>query len=103
MSAHTDQEPKIGDRVRASMDGKNWFTGKYVTESELFCQYGVLRDDIKEVRFFTTAKVHAGCCCAYCKDGTLHLSDCAVHNEPAYPIGPCDCGAAIAKAEGEQA
>lgn len=22
-----------------------------------------------------------------------HASDCAVHNEPAYPAGPCDCGA----------
>lgn len=22
-----------------------------------------------------------------------HLSDCAVHNGPAYPAGPCDCGA----------
>lgn len=21
-----------------------------------------------------------------------HASDCAVHNEPAYPAGPCDCG-----------
>ena len=21
-----------------------------------------------------------------------HLSDCAVHNEPAYPNGLCDCG-----------
>jgi hypothetical protein len=21
-----------------------------------------------------------------------HYSDCAVHNEPAYPAGPCDCG-----------
>jgi hypothetical protein len=21
-----------------------------------------------------------------------HDSDCAVHNEPAYPAGPCDCG-----------
>jgi len=20
-----------------------------------------------------------------------HASDCAVHNEPAYPAGPCDC------------
>jgi hypothetical protein len=25
----------------------------------------------------------------------LHDSDCAVHNEPATPNGPCDCGAAI--------
>lgn len=23
----------------------------------------------------------------------LHDSDCAVHNEPAMPNGPCDCGA----------
>jgi hypothetical protein len=22
----------------------------------------------------------------------LHWSDCAVHNGPAYPAGPCDCG-----------
>lgn len=22
----------------------------------------------------------------------LHASDCAVHNAPAYPAGPCDCG-----------
>jgi len=25
---------------------------------------------------------------------TPHASDCAVHNEPALPAGPCDCGAA---------
>ena len=24
-----------------------------------------------------------------------HLSDCAVHNEPAYPKGYCNCGADI--------
>ena len=25
---------------------------------------------------------------------TVHASDCAAHNAPAYPPGPCDCGAA---------
>lgn len=25
-----------------------------------------------------------------------HWSDCALHNEPAMPAGPCDCGAARA-------
>jgi hypothetical protein len=25
-----------------------------------------------------------------------HASDCAVHNEPAYPAGPCDCHLSIA-------
>lgn len=23
---------------------------------------------------------------------SAHWSSCAVHNEPAYPAGPCDCG-----------
>lgn len=27
-----------------------------------------------------------------------HTSDCAVHNEPAYPAGPCDCGALMKRA-----
>lgn len=25
----------------------------------------------------------------------IHDSDCAVHNEPAYPAGPCNCGAEL--------
>lgn len=28
---------------------------------------------------------------------TIHRSDCAVHNEPAMPAGPCDCGATETK------
>ena len=28
----------------------------------------------------------------YEKDGFPHWSDCALHNEPALPAGPCDCG-----------
>ena len=32
-----------------------------------------------------------GCQCPACKV-TPHASDCAVHNEPAYPNGSCDCG-----------
>ncbi len=30
-----------------------------------------------------------------------HWSDCAVHNEPAYPAGPCDCGG-LTQAEWEE-
>lgn len=33
-----------------------------------------------------------GCQCPECKI-TPHLSSCAVHNLPAFPKGPCDCGA----------
>jgi len=47
-------EIKIGTRGKASMNGVDWFSGVYVKESDIFCQYGVLRDDIKEIRFFTT-------------------------------------------------
>lgn len=31
------------------------------------------------------------CMCDACKDGVIHASDCAVHNMPAYPNGPCSC------------
>ena len=31
-----------------------------------------------------------GCNCERC-DIRPHASDCAVHNMPAYPNGPCDC------------
>jgi hypothetical protein len=33
-----------------------------------------------------------GCGCDMCADAP-HASDCAVHNAPALPVGPCDCGA----------
>jgi hypothetical protein len=32
-----------------------------------------------------------GCQCPECQV-VLHTSDCAVHNEPAYPKGECNCG-----------
>lgn len=33
-----------------------------------------------------------GCECPSCRHGKQHASDCAVHNMPAMPNGPCDCG-----------
>jgi len=32
-------------------------------------------------------------------DKSVHLSSCAVHNAPAYPPGPCDCGGNASAAE----
>jgi hypothetical protein len=49
----------------------------------------------------TQADTPEGCQCSTCKDGPKHWSDCAVHNEPAYPAGPCDCGT-TAQSEGEE-
>ena len=50
-------EPKIGDRVRATMNGEDWFVGVYVEGSETLAQYGIKRDDVPhEVRFFTHAE-----------------------------------------------
>jgi len=37
------------------------------------------------------------CQCDACRNGVVHESCCAVHNEPAYPNGPCDCSVADAK------
>lgn len=31
------------------------------------------------------------CQCPSCVDGIIHDAGCAVHNEPAMKIGPCDC------------
>lgn len=47
---------KIGDRVRATMDGKTWYVGTLVELSDIFVEYGVFRDDINELRFFITAE-----------------------------------------------
>ncbi|KKN73790.1 hypothetical protein LCGC14_0397380 [marine sediment metagenome] len=38
------------------------------------------------------------CNCGNCADYS-HQSDCAVHNEPAYPNKSCDCGAVLRAAE----
>jgi len=49
-------EPVIGEKVRATMNHVDWFTGIYVDESDVMAQYGVLRDDIKEIRYFIHAE-----------------------------------------------
>jgi hypothetical protein len=38
-----------------------------------------------------TKEIASGCQCAACVSGVMHASDCSVHNEPAFPNGPCDC------------
>jgi len=53
------------------------------------CQHGWLRGEQCEI---CNAAKPVHCQCFACKDGILHASDCAVHNGPAYPAGPCDCG-----------
>jgi len=35
---------------------------------------------------------------AMISSAVVHASDCAVHNEPAYPAGPCNCGAMLSAA-----
>lgn len=42
-----------------------------------------------------------GCQCEPCSI-TPHDSDCAVHNAPALPVGPCDCRAPIALNERDE-
>ncbi|AJW98884.1 hypothetical protein BM43_3026 [Burkholderia gladioli] len=41
----------------------------------------------------STSAPPAHCQCPACSGGAAHASDCAVHNEPAMPRGPCDCAA----------
>ncbi len=37
--------PKIGDRVKATMNGKDWFSGVLMEKIELFTHYGVKLDE----------------------------------------------------------
>lgn len=41
---------------------------------------------------------HPGCQVGTCP----HAADCAVHNDPAMPAGPCDCGVQPAPCAGDQ-
>lgn len=49
--------PKIGDRVDATMNGEDYFRGELVDDdSKLFCEYGVLTDFHKEIRYFVSIR-----------------------------------------------
>ena len=73
---------------------------KFMRHPATEAERDIILADIKEVKealALTSTKCEeqpAHCRCAACMNGTLHASDCAVHNAPAYPAGPCDCGAA---------
>lgn len=61
--------PKIGDRVEATMDGETWFRGEYKENCDLFCEFGVLTDFHKELRYFVSIRP----VCVECerKDGEI--------------------------------
>lgn len=48
--------PKIGDRVEATMDGETWFRGEYKENVDLFCEFGILTDFHKELRYFVSIR-----------------------------------------------
>lgn len=47
---------------------------------------------LEEVEETAMERVMEWCKCRDCSEGGPHRSDCAVHNAPAYPKGPCNCG-----------
>lgn len=47
---------KIGDRVDATMDGETWFRGEYKENVDLFCEFGVLTDFHKDIRYFVSIR-----------------------------------------------
>lgn len=65
---------------------------------------GWLADDLHGPSICTRLRTQlCGCECDACSTGAQHASDCALHNGPALPSGPCDCGAALAKPASEPA
>lgn len=53
-------------------------------------QVGALETLLREGALVEIPK---GCNCGQC--GRMHTSGCAVHNEPAYPAGACNCRSLI--------
>lgn len=45
-------QPKLGDSVRATMNGKDWFPGVLCGEIDLFVPYGVRVEEDGELRYF---------------------------------------------------
>ena len=80
----TNEERKVIELALEALTNAYW-----PTESDLMPAH-----NIKECADAITAIKEAlsGCQCPECQV-VLHASDCAVHNEPAYPKGQCNCGA----------
>ncbi len=52
-------EPRIGERVRATMNNTDWFSGVYEESVDVFASYGVRVDDTGELKFFIHAEREA--------------------------------------------
>lgn len=64
--------------------------GAKVYPSATYCSAGV------EHNFSENPLVDLDYCgCGNCTKENQHSSDCSLHNMPAYPNGPCDCGAVL--------
>ena len=66
--------------------------GDYARNPEEDAAWIKARDNALREALAEQSELEEGCQCPAC-EVTLHASDCAVHNEPAYPKGSCDCGA----------
>ena len=68
--------------------------GNYLARQGKVRGLKVLADDHEKAITAIKAALEAkdGCQCPACKV-VPHASDCAVHSEPAYPTGECNCGA----------
>lgn len=70
--------------LHAALGKVTWMAEEWLEHTASGCtNSGVYEADIREARMMLSTI------------GRAHASDCSMHNEPASPNGPCDCGAAI--------
>jgi hypothetical protein len=92
------------DTTALDRSNKRYAAGLFQEVSDLFAKFD--KEDIymdaeiaatslgnKAEQLRNEAECRGHCMCDECKDGVIHDACCAVHNEPAYPKQPCDCGA----------
>lgn len=63
-----------------------------------FCIHAISSEDrdVNKIDQVLIEKAPEHCHCAACSSGTLHDSDCSVHNMPAFPNKSCDCSEGVA-------
>lgn len=86
-----DRETDNTYLVRVEGDGVGWIDKGYFADDEQ-----LWTDDAGRKIERGLWKITAFCHWPELKDIEVsHASSCAVHNEPALPNGPCDCGAEL--------
>jgi len=98
---HSRQCEEIAKAIKRHVDEVS--SAVFLCDTKVVCKFCECDPEPTNVLFEEGDEIGMPNCCDAAQSAwkelrtrTSHLSDCAMHNEPAYPNGPCDCGAQLA-------